>query len=190
MELSVAAPPLAQPADNALVRAVKDYGRALFRFIRGRVKTEEEAEDILQDVWYQFALLPEADELESASGWLYRVARNKIVDSFRKKRPERLLDAEPGQEPEGLMLAALLSNDGSPEAEFFSQAFWQEMNAALAELPPAQSEVFVKNELEGLTLQQIADEGGIPLKTVISRKGYAVKHLRRRLADLYEDLNS
>lgn len=181
MELPLASNPA---APHAVVKAVQEYGRQLFRFIRGRVRTEEEAEDILQDVWYQFSLLPEVDELESASGWLYRVARNKIVDSFRKKKPEPLPD-----EPESL-LAAVLDAGSGPEAELFRQAFWEEMNAALAELPVAQAEVFVQNELEGKTLQQIADETGAPLKTIISRKGYAVKHLRRRLAALYEDLNA
>jgi len=175
--------PVAVSSSPNVVQAVAEYGRQLFRFIRGRVRSTEEAEDILQEVWYQFALLPAAEELESASGWLYRVARNKIIDNFRKKRPELLPD-----EPDSI-LALVLSDDGSPEAELFRNAFWDELQAALDELPPAQADVFVQNELEGKTMQQIADETGTPLKTIISRKGYAVKHLRVRLAALYQDLN-
>jgi RNA polymerase sigma factor (sigma-70 family) len=174
--------PLATSSSNTVVQAVADYGRQLFRFIRGKVKTDEEAEDILQDVWVQFALLPEVDELESASGWLYRVAKNKIVDSFRKKRPDRLPN-----EPEHL-LDSLLSTEAGPEAEFFRKAMWEEIQAALADLPPNQAEVFVQNEIDGKTLQQIADDLGTPLKTIISRKGYAVKFLRNRLAYLYDEL--
>ena len=175
--------PVAVSSSPNVVQAVAEYGRQLFRFIRGRVRSTEEAEDILQEVWYQFALLPDVEELESASGWLYKVARNKIIDNFRKKRPEPL------PEDADHLLTSLLADDGSPEAELFRAAFWEELQTALAEMPPAQAHVFVENELEGKTLQQIADESGAPLKTIISRKGYAVKHLRTRLANLYQDLS-
>lgn len=173
---------------QSIVKAVTDYGKGLFSFIRGRVKTEEDAEDVLQDVWFQLSNVVDIDEIEQLSGWLYRVARNKIIDRYRKKTPESL--DEMGFEDEDGEFNfndILLADDDDPETVYVKELFWQELFVALDELPENQRQVFVWNELEDKTLQQIADETGEKLKTIISRKGYAVKHLRNRLEILYND---
>ena len=178
---------MAQSSPPPVVQVVRDYGTRLFRFIRGRVGSDEDAEDILQDVWYQLSRAVNLEEIEQLSGWLYRVARNKIVDRHRKQQPS-LLESY-GEEGFGLK-DILLADEADPATQELQELFWQELFAALDELPENQRQVFVENELEDKTLQQIADETGQKLKTVISRKGYAVKHLRRRLATLYDEFLS
>jgi RNA polymerase sigma factor (sigma-70 family) len=171
-----------------IVQTVNQYGRQLLGFIRGKVATDEDAEDIIQDVWYQFSNIDESDTIESVSGWLYRVAKNKITDTFRKKKPEHIEDYTfESDDGEVNFKEILLADAVTPEDEFFKKMFWEELMNALEELPEKQRSVFVQNELEDKTLQQIADETGENLKTIISRKGYAVKHLRNRLNDLYND---
>ncbi len=176
-------------AEQSIIQAVKTYGQQLFGFIRGRVPTDEDAEDVLQEVWYQLSSQSEVEAIESVSGWLYRVARNKITDRFRKKKPEALEDLG-YEDADGVwnIKDILLTDALSPEEEYVRQLFWEELMAALDELPEKQREVFILNELEDRTLQAIADEKGENLKTIISRKGYAVKHLRSRLENLYQDL--
>lgn len=175
---------------HTIVSVVKDYGTRLFSFIRGRVNTDEDAEDILQDVWYQVSNMVNIDEVESISGWLYRVARNRLTDKYRKKKDLLLEDAGYEGDEDGLQVMDLLvSEDDSPELKQFKSFFWEELISALDELPENQRQVFIWNELEDMTLQEIADKTGEKLKTIISRKGYAVKHLRNRLADLYNELN-
>lgn len=175
------------PAQN-IVKAVTDYGKGLFSFIRRRVKTEEDAQDVLQDVWYQLSNVVDIDEIEQLSGWLYRVARNKIIDRYRKKTPEALDDLGiEGEDGSFNFNEILLADDDDPETVYVKELFWQELLAALDELPENQRRVFVWNELEDKTLQQIANETGDKLKTIISRKGYAVKHLRTRLETLYNE---
>jgi RNA polymerase sigma factor (sigma-70 family) len=180
----------AAPKTTGIVQAVREYGARLSRFIRGRVDTDEDAEDVLQDVWYQLANTSAFDTIEQLSGWLFAVARNKITDRARKRRPE-LIDDLAYQDEEGelqLPEAILLSDDGNPETEHLRGLFWEVLTSALDELPEAQRSVFVQNELEDKTLQEIADASGEKLKTIISRKRYAVQHLRRRLQYLYDDL--
>jgi RNA polymerase sigma factor (sigma-70 family) len=177
-----------KPKQN-IVQAVKDYGRKLFGFIRGRVNTDEDAEDILQDVWYQFTNTSTTETIEQVSGWLFAVARNKITDRYRKKQPE-LLDDYSYEDEDGELhfTDILLTDSNNPETEHVRNIFWEELFIALDELPENQRTVFVQNELEDKTLQQIADESGENLKTIISRKRYAVQHLRKRLQHLYNDL--
>ncbi|MBX3256622.1 MAG: sigma-70 family RNA polymerase sigma factor [Chitinophagaceae bacterium] len=162
---------------------VKNYGGRLFDFIRGRVNTNEDAEDILQDVWYQANHIVDIDSINSISGWLYRVARNRLTDKYRKKK-EFLFTGEEG------WIDFLASQGDSPESRQFKELFWEELMSALDELPENQRQVFIWNELEDMTLREIADKTGENIKTIISRKGYAVKHLRNRLADLYNELNT
>ena len=170
-----------------IVQVVRDYGRKLFGFIRGKVNTDEDAEDILQDVWYQFSNTSET--IEQVSGWLFAVARNKITDRYRKKQPELLDDLSYADEDGELHFTdILLTDSNNPETEHIKNIFWEELFHALDELPENQRSVFVQNELEDKTLQQIADEAGENLKTIISRKRYAVLHLRKRLQHLYDDL--
>lgn len=171
-----------------IIQTVRQYSQRLFRFIRSRVSTDEDAEDILQDVWYQFSNTTETEAINQVSGWLHRVARNKITDSYRKRR-ETLIDdlIVESEDGESLFLDFMLADDDDPELSFLRQLFWEQLEEALEELPDNQREVFVRNELEGITFQQMADETGENIKTLISRKGYAVKHLRKRLALIYEE---
>ncbi len=162
---------------DSFLQTVKAYGRNLLGFIRSRVGSQEDAEDILQDVWYQLSRIVDLDEIENISGWLYRVARNRITDSYRKQRPEDDLNDE----------HFLLSED-LPDDDLFKELFWEALFGALEELPEKQRVVFIQNELEDKTLQEIADETDEKLKTIISRKRYAVQHLRTRLQTFYDDL--
>lgn len=172
---------------NNIIQTVKDYSQRLFRFIRSRVGTDEDAEDILQDVWYQFSNTAETEVINQVSGWLHRVARNKITDRYRKRRETSIEDLAPEEEGESFFMDFLLSGEDDPELAFMQQLFWEQLEEALEELPENQRTVFVKNELEGFTFQQIAEESGENIKTLISRKAYAVKHLRKRLAVMYQE---
>ncbi len=182
---------MADQPRQKIVQIVKDYGNRLFRFIRGRVKSDEDAEDILQEVWYQLNNALNVGEIEQVSGWLFRVARNKIIDKRRKKKPDSLEDFSfVDEEGETLFKDFLLADDTNPETALLRELFWQELFVALETLPENQRQVFVWNELEDMTLQQIADKTGEKLKTIISRKGYAVKHLRQRLDTFYKEFLS
>ena len=175
----------------SITETVQQFGKRLFGFVRGKVKTTEEAEDILQDVWYQFSRLSNLDELENVSAWLYRVAQNRVTDNYRKKKTENLEDFtyENDENEISFKEILLLDENASPELALFKEEFWSELMQALNELPENQKEVFLLNEIEDFTLQEIADQKGENLKTIISRKGYAVKHLRKRLQHLYNELN-
>lgn len=176
--------------DNRSIAAVvKNYGKKLFGFIRGKVKTVEDAEDILQEVWYQFSNLTNIEDIESVSGWLHQAARNKVIDRYRKKSTRSIEDFEEMNDDGELHLREILLLDESenPDLAMFKDLFWQELMKALEELPEKQRAVFISNEMEDKTLQEIADATGENLKTIISRKGYAVKHLRSRLSYLYEE---
>lgn len=173
---------------NNIIQTIKSYGKQLFGFIRSRVPTNEDAEDILQDVWYQLSNQAAPEEIDSMSGWLHRVARNKITDKYRKKK-ETSLDAYANEDDEEVLNIAdfFLAGENDADTKELQQLFWETLFQALDELPQNQREVFVLNELEEKTLQQIADMQDENLKTVISRKGYAVKHLRKRLEELYDE---
>ncbi|MEO5979892.1 MAG: sigma-70 family RNA polymerase sigma factor [Chryseolinea sp.] len=180
------------PSDQSrrkILETVKAYGKRLFGFIRKKVKSDQDAEDILQDVWYQLAGVEDDHEIEQMSGWLFQVARNKIIDKYRKKKPDSLEDHSHITNDGELIVHDLLTQQqDSPETEYLRELFWEELFQALEELPENQRQVFIWNELEDMTLQEIADKTGEKLKTIISRKGYAVKHLRDRLEDFYLDL--
>ena len=175
----------------SITETVQQFGKRLFGFVRGKVKTTEEAEDIFQDVWYQFSRLSNLDELENVSAWLYRVAQNRVTDNYRKKKTENLEDYtyENDENEISFKEILLLDENASPELALFKEEFWNELMQALDELPENQKEVFLLNEIEDFTLHEIADQKGENLKTIISRKGYAVKHLRKRLQHLYNELN-
>lgn len=183
---------MADNSQETVTKTIKEYGNQIAGFIRSKVSDNEDAKDILQDVWYQLSRLANIDTIESMSGWLFRIARNRITDSYRKKKPERLEDFS-GENEEGQFSfkeILLLDDTDNQELALFKEVFWSELLEALEELPENQKEVFVLNEIEDMTLQQIADKTKTPLKTVISRKGYAVKHLRKKLNYLYEELYS
>ncbi|MEM6632860.1 MAG: sigma-70 family RNA polymerase sigma factor [Bacteroidota bacterium] len=179
---------MAQTRERTIQRVIKEYNRRLFGFIRGRVSNNDDAEDVLQEVWYQLSRVVDIDSIEQISAWLFRVARNTLTDRYRKKKPELLDDQTyADDEGEGFIRDLLLDDTPGPEMEYLRELFWEELMEALDELPENQREVFVWNELEGQTFQEISDRTGIKLKTLISRKRYAVAHLRERLALLYEE---
>jgi RNA polymerase sigma factor (sigma-70 family) len=182
---------MAEEKQISITETITQFGKKLFGFVRGKVRTNEDAEDILQDVWYQLSNISNIDELENMSAWLYQVARNKITDTFRKKRTSALEDyAYENEDGEFNYKDILLLDDtNNPDVTFFKELFWKELISALDELPEKQKEAFVLNEIEELTLQQIADKTGENIKTIISRKSYAVKHLRNKLNYLYQELN-
>jgi len=191
METAVQLPMRAQKAIS-ITETIKEFNRKLSAFVRNRVKSDEDAEDILQDVWMQLSNLGNIGDLENVNAWLYEVARNKITDKSRKKTNLSLeefafVDEEGAFNFKEILL---LDDTNNPELGFFKELFWKEFQKALDELPESQREVFLLNEMEDMTLQQIADQKGENLKTIISRKGYAVKHLRNKLNYLYEELNT
>jgi len=175
--------------ESGISGAVAKYGRALFGFIRVRVPTDADAEDLLQDVWAQLISQPEVEAIGQMSGWLYRVARNKIIDRYRKGRTEALEDlAVEDEDGEWGMAELFLAVEDDPDLRMLREAFWLELEDALAELPDNQRLVFVQNELEEKTLREIAEEQGENIKTIISRKRYAVQHLRERMETIYHEL--
>ena len=175
---------------NSVSSTIQEFGEKLFGFVRKKVNTTEDAEDILQEVWFQLSNLSDIAELDNVSAWLYEVARNKITDRARKKKNLFLEDySYESEEGEFDFKEILLMDDtNNPDLGFFKEIFWKEFQQALEELPPNQKEVFVLNEMEDMTLQEIADRQGEKLKTIISRKRYAVKHLRNKLGYLYDEL--
>ena len=180
---------MALEQDERISEVVKREQSRLRNFIRRRVADPGDAEDILQDVFYR---LVEANRLlmpiDHVTGWLFQVARNRIVDLFRKKRPENFSDAEAADEDDELRFEELLpSPDAGPEALFARQALLEELAAALAELPEEQRKVFVGHELEGRSFKEMAAESGVSVNTLLSRKRYAVQHLRERLQYIYDE---
>jgi len=179
---------MAEKRERSISKAINEYGSRLFRFIRGRVSTNADAEDISQEVWYQLSRVVDLDSIEQLSGWLFRVARNRITDNYRKQKPDLIEDFNSDEEDGGFNFTEiLLAESMSPEEEDLKEIFWEELFKALDELPEKQREVFVWNELEDQTFQEIADRTGENIKTLISRKRYAVKFLRDRLESLYEE---
>jgi RNA polymerase sigma factor (sigma-70 family) len=176
--------------DHRISAAIARDESRLRNFIRKRVADEGDVEDILQDVFFE---LVEAYRLmkpiEQISAWMFRVARNRITDLFRKRRPAALGSPPPsGEDGERLLLEDLLpSPDAGPEAAYARGVLVEELEAALEELPKEQREVFVAHELEGRSFKEIAAATGVGVNTLLSRKHYAVLHLRRRLRDVYDE---
>jgi RNA polymerase sigma factor (sigma-70 family) len=182
--------PMAFEQDQRISEVVKREQSRLRNFIRRRVPDPRDAEDILQDVFYE---LVEANRLlmpiEHVTGWLFRVARNRITDLFRKKKPESFSDtAVAGQEDELLHLEDLLPSPAAgPEALYARNVLLDELELAVDELPEEQREVFVAHELEGRSFKEMAAETGESVNTLLSRKRYAVLHLRERLQSIYDE---
>ncbi len=191
MEDSITSKNMAEQRENIINRAMKNYGQGLFRFIRGRVNTNADAEDIFQDVWYQFSKVVETNPIEQISSWLFRVARNRVTDNYRKMKPELLEDfAYEDEEGDTVFREILMADFNTPETETLRELFWEELFEALDELPEKQRDVFIWNELEDQTFQEISDRTGDNIKTLISRKRYAVQFLRKRLETMYEEFLS
>jgi len=190
MEVAASLKRMAHEQDERISEVVEREQSRLRNFIRRRVPDPRDAEDILQDVFYE---LVEANRLlmpiEHVTGWLFRVARNRITDLFRKKRPEGLSDAALQDENgELLQIEDLLpSPDAGPEALYVRNLLLEELDLALDELPEEQREVFVAHEMEGRSFKQMAAATGVSVNTLLSRKRYAVLHLRERLRDIYDE---
>jgi RNA polymerase sigma factor (sigma-70 family) len=177
--------------DRQISEVVAEQRGRLRNFIRRRVPDPEDAEDIVQEVFYE---LVEANRLlmpiEHVTGWLYRVARNRITDLFRKKKPETFSGAAVEDEAgELLQIEDLLpSPDAGPEALYFRSVLLDELEFAISELPRDQREAFVAHELEGRSFKELSADTGVGINTLLSRKRYAVLHLRERLQRIYDDL--
>jgi RNA polymerase sigma factor (sigma-70 family) len=171
-----------------ITQTINAYSKRLLGFIRKRVRTEEDAEDILQDVFYQF--IGNTQPIEQVTSWLFTVARNKIIDRKRKHKPDLLEDIYSDKEGELTFdWTDIFSEENeNPETDYLRGLFWDELNAALAELPEEQRSVFVMNELDGISFKDIAAATGVPINTLLSRKRYAVLHLRARLQVMREEL--
>lgn len=175
---------------NSITAIVKNYSRRLMGFIRKRVANEADAEDILQDVFYQF--LGNKEPIDQITAWLFTVARNKITDRSRKKQTVAMdgffYEGEDGEPTEWMEI--LMDNSSNPETLYLRNLFRETLKESLDELPEEQKQAFILNELDGIPFKQIAEETGVPVNTLISRKRYAVLYLRTKLADLHDALRN
>jgi RNA polymerase sigma factor (sigma-70 family) len=174
--------------NHAVAEAVARDEPRLRRFIRSRVLDTTDAEDVLQDVLYELiSAYRMMKPVEQVTAWMYRVARNRITDLFRKQKAVSL-DEPVGNEDNAASLADLLpSADAGPEAAYARRVMVEAIEEALAELPPAQRDVFVAHEIEGRSFKEIAAETGVKQNTLLARKRYAVLHLRKRLEQMRRD---
>lgn len=176
-----------RPSDS-IGDIVTEYTPRLFGYIRSQVNCREDAEDILQDVFYQLSrvVTDGGTEIERVSSWLYRVARNSILNFWRKKR-EVPFDTE---DPicEEIAQTLFCAPHDAPDTVFLRKLVWQELDIALSELPPEQCEVFCLTVFDGMPVKEISKATCVPVATLLSRKHYAVKYLRGRFHDLYEAL--
>jgi RNA polymerase sigma factor (sigma-70 family) len=180
----------AMDQDRKIAEVVSQQQSRLGNFIRRRVPNPADAEDLLQEVLFELVqahrlLMP----IETVTGWLYRVARNRITDLFRKKKPEPFTDAAI-EDDSGELLAfedLLPSPDDGPEALYFRRVLLDELRAAIDELPPDQRAVFLAHEIEGRSFDELAAETGVNRNTLLARKRYAVLHLRKRLQAVHDE---
>ena len=176
--------------DRQISEVIAEQRFRLRSFIRKRVPNEADVEDLLQEVFFELVvanrmLMP----IDYVTGWLFRVARNRITDLFRKKKPETFTDAAIlDDEGELLQIEDLLpSPDAGPEAIYLRNLLLDELESALAELPAEQREIFVAHELEGRSFKELSAESGVSVNTLLSRKRYAVLHLRQRLQSIHDE---
>lgn len=173
---------------------VKEYQPKLRAFIRKRVSNIDDADDILQDVFYQLTKVLDnsMDSIEQMSAWLYKVARNLIINNGLKKREVELPTFRDNDSGDDIVksFTDVLQDDGasSPDVEYLRSLVWTELEDALAELPAEQREIFELTEMEGIPVKEISEATGVAVNTLLSRKYYAVKYLRKRLANLYDEL--
>ena len=177
--------------DRRISELIAEQRPRLRNFIRMRVADESDVEDLVQEVFYELVVAHRLlKPIDYVTGWLYQVARNRITDLFRKKKPENFTDAAAMDEG-GEMLAIeelLPSPDEGPDALYARSLLLEEMELALAELPEDQRAVFVAHELEGRSFKELSAESGVNVNTLLSRKRYAVLHLRERLQNAYDEL--
>jgi len=180
---------LLEQRETSIKNAVRTQRKRLLDFIRRRVRSDADAEDILQDVFYQLvSSYNVAEPIEQLTAWLFAVARNKIIDWYRKRKPESL---PPDKDDPSLPLnleEILFDPKQNPDQVYARSLVWTELADALDELPDEQREVFVMHELEGKSFKEIAETTGEPMNTLLSRKRYAVLFLRERLQELYNEM--
>jgi RNA polymerase sigma factor (sigma-70 family) len=171
-----------------ITKVINEYSSRLLGFIRRRVNTDADAEDILQDVFYR--LVGNTEPIEQLTSWLFRVARNRITDTKRKNKPDLLDDIYTDEDGEEMMnwTELFASADNNPETEYLRALFWEELQNALDELPEEQRQVFILNEMEGIPFKELSEKTGLSVNTLLSRKRYAVLHLRDRLRSLRDQL--
>lgn len=182
---------MSEDKQSKILKTISSYGQGLLSFIRKRVKNDADAEDILQDVWFQLAAVVNSEPVEQVGGWLYRVARNRIIDKYRKKK-ESSYDAKiADSEEQSISLSEiLLSINETPEKVYQDRLMWKTLFSSLEELPAAQRDVFIWHELDHIPFAEIAERTGESVATLISRKRYAVLHLRKRLLIFYQELGN
>ena len=179
--------------NSQVEKLIKEHQPRLKSFIRKRVPNKEDAEDILQDVFFQLinAVEDTFNPIEQITAWLYRVTRNIIINKGKKKHEDEL-PVYPSDEDGDVLkeFSEVLFNDvqATPETEYLRSLVWQELDAALSELPVEQREIFELTELDGLPVKEIAENTGVPVNTLLSRKHYAIRHLRKRLEVLYNEM--
>ncbi|OIR15464.1 RNA polymerase sigma factor SigX [mine drainage metagenome] len=190
MDTTLTANALMAERDKRITETISQERGRLRNFIRRRVPDANEAEDILQDVFFEYVeayRLPEP--IEQVGAWLFRVARNRIIDRFRKKR-EVALPEMSGEEEDGHWLEEVLpSADGGPEAAYARRVLLDELYAALEELPREQRDVFIAHELDGRSFKELAAEKNVAVNTLLARKRYAVLHMRARLQTIYDEFD-
>ena len=166
-------------ADENLIVAIERQRHRLRNFVRTWVPDESTVEDILQDVFYEFIQAYRLIEIEQVGAWLFRVAKNRITDIFRKRKFARFDELNPDNLPSPQI--------AGPEDAYLQSLFWDTFDTALAELPEEQRDVFIAHEFEGRSFKDLAAETGVSVNTLISRKHYAVIHLRERLREIYDE---
>lgn len=188
MDTTLTSNALMAEQDKRITETISRERGRLRNFIRRRVPDPGDAEDILQDVFYEFVeayRLPET--IEQVGAWLYRVARNRIIDRFRKKKTEPLPEVSGESDDAPWLEEVLPSSDAGPEAAYARAVLMEELNAALDELPKEQRDVFIAHELEGRSFKELAEKSGVGVNTLLARKRYAVLHLRARLQMIYDE---
>ncbi len=181
-------PSMADRQKRNITQVINDYSKRLLGFIRKRVNSEADAEDILQDVFYQ--LIGNTQPIEQLTGWLFTVARNKITDRKRKLKPDLLEDvfSIAGDEEMLNWTELFFDADNNPETAYLRSLFWEALQEALNELPEEQRSVFIQHEMEGISFKEISLQTGASVNTLLSRKRYAVLYLRQRLQIVRDEL--
>lgn len=170
-----------------ITQIIDKEGKDLRAFIKSRLSNEQDVEDLLQEIWYQLSKSLIKNEIRQPRAWLYRVARNKIIDTYRKKSEDYLDTYLYDPEEDHYEEADWMESDERPDTAYLQQSFWEEFYEAVESLPEKQREVFMLNEWEDLTLREIAEQKGENLKTIISRKSYALQNLRIQLREIFDE---
>jgi len=179
---------------DSVAQTFAEYRERLLKFIRSRLNVFEDAEDILQEVFYQFSRVNAlANPIEQTAAWLYRAARNKVIDHYKKKKDipfSVLADDDSDDDDLTDIVGILAADETTPETEMLRSFVWDAIKNAIDELPQTQRDIFIQTEFEGLPIKEIAKKTGVPVNTLLSRKHYAVKHLREKLKEIYADMST